>query len=167
MDIIVDPHEIARIQGELVPRLAYDWALLTAGPEDDFNTMTIAWGTLGDMWWKPVISCYVVPSRYTYEFMEKYDNFTVSFFPAEYHDDLNTLGSISGRDCDKIAQTKLTPVAVDGGMTFEQADTTLVCQKIYTQPLDPEAIPPRTMKHFYRNMGTHTLFMGQILRVLR
>lgn len=163
MNVITDKHEIEKVQAELLPRLVNDWALLTAGEGDDWNTMTIAWGSMGDLWWKPVVDAYVVPSRYTYQFMERHDIFTVSFFPAEYRKDLQILGSKSGRDGDKVALTKLTPVALEHGVTFEQADHTLVCRKIYEQPLDRAAIPADIMKGMYSDMGTHTLFVGEIL----
>lgn len=167
MAIITDRHQIEQVQAELVPRLVNDWALLTAGDKDDWNTMTIAWGSLGDIWWKPVVDAYVVPSRYTYGFMERHDVFTVSFFPQQYRDDLQILGSKSGRDGDKVALTKLTPKVLEEGVTFEQADTTLVCHKIYQQPLDPKEIPADVMASTYANMGTHTLFIGEIVAVVR
>ena len=167
MTTITDKHEIELIQAELLPRLVNDWALITAGDADDWNTMTIAWGSLGDMWWLPVVDAYVVPTRYTYEFMERHDTFTVSFFPEEYHKDLQLLGSKSGRDGDKVALTQLTPKVVDGAVTFEEADTTFVCQKIYAQPLDPEAIPAFAMEKFYGKMLPHVHYIGQITSVLR
>ncbi len=37
------------------------WALLTAGSENDFNTMTISWGSLGTLWNKSVATVYVSP----------------------------------------------------------------------------------------------------------
>ena len=30
------------------------WALVTAGGQDSFNTMTISWGGMGTIWNKPV-----------------------------------------------------------------------------------------------------------------
>lgn len=167
MDVISDTHQIEQVQGELVGRLVNEWALLTAGERDDWNTMTIAWGSLGDLWWRPVVDVYVVPSRYTYEFMERHDWFTVSFFPPQYRQDLELLGSVSGRDGEKVAQTSLTPAYLEHGVSFEQADTTLVCKKIYEQPLDPKAIPAEVMAETYATMGTHTLFVGEIVSALR
>jgi flavin reductase (DIM6/NTAB) family NADH-FMN oxidoreductase RutF len=167
MQTITDIHEIETVQAQLLGRLINDWALLTVGTPERFNTMTIAWGSLGDMWWKPVIDCYVAPSRYTYGFMQQHDLFTVSFFPPEFKSDLQILGSESGRDGNKIAHTKLTSLMLDQGITFEQADTTLVCKKLYTQPLDPAQIPPEDMNEYYRTMEPHTLFMGQILSVVK
>ena len=55
------------------------WALLTAGKEDDFNTMTISWGNMGTLWERPVMTVYVRTSRYTHDFMDREDYFTVSF----------------------------------------------------------------------------------------
>ena len=47
------------------------WALVTAGSLDDYNTMTISWGGLGTLWSRPVAAVYVKPIRYTYQFLEK------------------------------------------------------------------------------------------------
>ena len=59
------------------------WALLTAGTPDRFNTMTISWGGLGTIWGKPVATVYVRKSRYTHEFMDDNEYFTISFYPEE------------------------------------------------------------------------------------
>ncbi len=32
------------------------WALLSAGPKDDHNTMTICWGSMGTLWNKPTVT---------------------------------------------------------------------------------------------------------------
>ncbi|MGI6217003.1 MAG: flavin reductase family protein [Coriobacteriales bacterium] len=168
MNVITDKQGIQQVQSELLPRLVDQWALLTSGDKDDWNTMTIAWGSLGDIWWKPVVDAYVVPTRYTYEFMERHEIFTVSFFPPEFHDDLTILGSKSGRDGDKVALTKLTPMQLEqGGMSFEQADTILVCRKMYKQPLDPNAIPKEVMSSFYESMPPHTHFIGEIIAAIK
>ncbi|HOH18676.1 MAG TPA: flavin reductase family protein, partial [Bacilli bacterium] len=68
----------------LFKNLGQDYALLTAGVENDFNTMTVGWATFGVIWGKNVITCYVRPSRFTYEFMEKNDYFTLSFYDARF-----------------------------------------------------------------------------------
>lgn len=60
-----------------------EWALVTAGTKDKFNTMTISWGSFGMIWYKPVISIYIRKTRYTFDFIEKNDYFTVSFYPSQ------------------------------------------------------------------------------------
>ena len=108
-----------------------NWALLTAGTPEHFNTMTIGWCGIGRMWNKPSATVYVRESRYTLEFMNENDYFTVSIYPKEYLPDLQILGKYSGRDCDKVGMTRLTPQAVENSMTFAQASVTLVCRKMY------------------------------------
>ena len=61
-----------------------EWALITAGTLDKFNTMTIGWLTAGIIWGKDVITCYVRPSRYTYVFIQDNDLFTISFYYPQY-----------------------------------------------------------------------------------
>ena len=105
------------------------WALVTAGSLEDYNTMTIGWGSLGTIWGpphkgKPIVTVYVSPARYTHSYLEENDYFTVSFFPEEYRKDLGILGSRSGRDGDKVALTALEPVAVEHGVDFRQAELT-------------------------------------------
>ncbi|RPJ43763.1 MAG: flavin reductase family protein, partial [Chloroflexi bacterium] len=89
-----------------------DWLLLACGDYErrQYNAMTISWGSLGVMWARPIIQVVVRPQRYTYEFIEKYDTFTVCAFPKEYHQALSLLGTKSGREMDKIAKAGLTPI---------------------------------------------------------
>ena len=84
------------------------WLLLTAGTLDDCNMMTVAWGSIGCMLARPFVQIVVRPQRHTYQYTEKCDSFTLSAFPEKYRDALSTLGSISGRDGDKLAHTDLT-----------------------------------------------------------
>ena len=72
------------------------WALLTAGGKEKFNTMTISWGGLGTLWGKPVATVYVRESRYTHEFMDREDYFTVSFYPESCRRTLGVLASVLG-----------------------------------------------------------------------
>lgn len=116
-----------------------DWMLVTAGTPGNFNTMTASWGTMGILWNKPIAICFIRPHRYTFEFTEKYDCFTLSFFDNQYREVLDFCGTHSGRDIDKIASTGLRPIETDlGNITFEQARLVLECRKIYADTLKPE-----------------------------
>ena len=140
-----------------------DWALVTAGTIDHFNTMTISWGGMGTLWSRPVATVYVKPCRYTHDFMEENDYFTVSFFPEKYRGDLSILGSKSGRDGDKVALTSLTPEAGEHWVTFREAAQVLVCRKIYRQDLDLSAIPDWAAKAHYRTEAPHTMYIGEVI----
>lgn len=146
-----------------------EWALLTAGTEGDWNTMTIGWGSAGTLWSKPVITVYVHPWRYTHEFLLREDYFTVQLFDPKHKHDLSILGAESGRDGDKVAHTALTPKAIEHGMTFEEATTTIVCKKIYTQALELDAVPADVMERLGTRLYTeqaHTVFVGEVVDVL-
>ena len=64
-------------------KIGKEWMLITAGDETKSNTMTASWGGLGIMWSKNVATAYVRPQRYTKEFMDKADTFTLTFFKEE------------------------------------------------------------------------------------
>lgn len=142
------------------------WALLTAGPKDHFNTMTISWGGMGTLWSKPVITVYVKPCRYTYEFMENNDYFVVSFFGGQYKKDLGILGSRSGRDGDKLSLTSLTPVEIEHGMTYKEATQTIVCRKIYEQDLDKQKIPQEAIDRYYSDEPVHKMYVGEVINII-
>ncbi len=143
------------------------WALLTAGTPADFNTMTISWGGMGTLWSKPVVTVYVKPIRHTFGYMEKNGFFTVSFYPEAYHRDLLTLGTKSGRDGDKVALTGLTPKPLERGVTFAQAEATLVCRKLYAQDLDRSAMPREVAESVYATEAPHRMYIGEVVEILR
>lgn len=143
-----------------------DWALLTAGSLSDFNTMTVSWGGLGTLWNKSVATVYVRPCRHTFGYMENNEYFTVSFYPEDYKKDLAVLGKLSGRDGDKVAKTRLTPIAAENSITFSQAKLTLVCKKLYAQDLDPSAIPQDIMEASYAVEPVHKMYIGEVVQIL-
>lgn len=126
----INPEDITDNVFKLIGK---DWMLITAGTKDSFNTMTGAWGGLGILWDKRICFCVIRPGRYTYEFVERSDLFTVSFFGEQYRDILTYCGTKSGRDVNKVAETGLTPVFGDNSVYFGEARLVLVCRKIYYQ----------------------------------
>lgn len=157
----------------LAPLYAIDqeWALLTVGEKEKFNTMTISWGGLGTIWNKPVVTVYVKPIRYTYEFMENNEYFTISFYDKEYRKDLGILGSKSGRDMDKVSLTKLTPEFLDNATSFKEAKLTIVCKKIYFQDLDinninTDSVPQSEVDRFYKTEPVHRMYMGEVVDII-
>lgn len=143
-----------------------EWALVTAGTADNYNTMTISWGGLGTIWNKPVATVYVKPIRYTHKFMDENEYFTVSFYSEDYRKDLALLGRLSGRDGDKVAQTKLTPVAVGQSVSFKEATLTLLCKKIYRQDLITDTMPQEAIDRYYIDEAPHTMFIGEVVDII-
>ncbi len=144
-----------------------EWALLAAGNSEGFNAMTISWGGLGTLWGKPVVTVYVKPIRYTHRFLEANDCFTVSFYSEKFRRALALLGTLSGRDTDKIARAGLTPEFLKEGVTFSEAHTTLVAKKIYRQTLNPDTMPKDVVADYYRDEPPHTMFVGEVIEILK
>ena len=142
------------------------WALLTAGDTDKFNTMTVSWGGLGTIWNKPVATVYVRTSRYTHEFMDDNEFFTVSFFREEYKKTLGVLGSKSGREIDKMHIAGLTPVKAGESVSYEEAEMTLLCRKLFRQQLDPSNIPSDVVERFYASDAPHDMYIGEVVEIL-
>ena len=143
-----------------------EWALVTAGNMENFNTMTISWGGLGTLWNKPVATVYVKPIRHTHSFLDSNEYFTVSFFDEKYKKDLGVLGTLSGRDGDKVAKTSLTPVSVGNSISFKEAKITLLCKKIYRQDLITDTMPQEAIDKYYIDEAPHTMFIGEVIDII-
>ena len=143
-----------------------DWALLTAGTEERYNSMTIGWGSLGTVWNKDVLTVYVRPDRYTWEFLRDNEYFTVSFFPESCREALAIMGQMSGRDGDKAAAAGLMPRALPQGITFKEAAETFVCKKIYMAPMAYEDVPPVAQRIYQNGIEPHWIIMGEVVDYL-
>ena len=143
------------------------WALLTAGDMEKFNTMTVSWGGLGTIWGKPVATVYVRTSRLTHDFMDDGEFFTVSFFPEEYKKTLGVLGSKSGRDMDKMHESGLTAKAIGETVTFEEATVTFACRKLFKQQLDPANMRPEIAEQFYGKDAPHDMYIGEVVEIVK
>lgn len=157
----------ADIGGNAIRLFGETWALLSAGKEDHFNAMTISWGGLGQLWMRPVATCYVRPSRYTYEFMESCEYYTLSFFDEQYRPALSVFGDKSGRDTDKVSETGLTPAAgASGAVYFEEARLVIVCKKLYRRDFEPADFITDEIPKNYDYEDFHRMYIGEIVEVL-
>lgn len=148
-----------------------EWAVLTAGDKEKYNAMTISWGGFGTIWNKPVVTVYVRPTRYTYQFIENSEYFTISFYDEKYKKDLSILGSKSGRALDKISLTKLTPEFLENTISFKEAKLTIVCKKIYFQDLDIKNINSNNLlqseeTRFYKEEPVHRMYIGEVVDII-
>ncbi len=146
------------------------WLLLTSGSfsKNEFNTMTVGWGSLGYMWGKPFAQVVVRPTRHTYNFMEKYGTFTLTAFPADKQEVLMLLGTKSGRDGDKIAETGLTPITSRKveAPGFDEAELILECKTSYWDDLNPDHFMASEIDDYYPEKDYHRIYFGEILMVV-
>lgn len=143
------------------------WMLITAGTPEHCNTMTASWGGVGVMWAEPSATCYIRPQRYTKEFVDKEELFSVSFLKDGHRDALKLCGSVSGRDHDKIKEAGLTPVFIDGVPAFEEADTILICRKMYRTSMNPaDFIDKDADSKFYPEKDYHDMYIAEIVKAV-
>ena len=129
--------------------------------------MTASWGAMGVMWGKNVVTVYIRPQRYTKEFVDAQEFFTVSFYGEECREALNICGTKSGRDGDKEAEAGLTPYYLDGTTAFQEAEMIFVCKKQYHQEMKPEFFDEKENDtKWYPDKDYHTLYMGEITKIL-
>ena len=157
---------IRELKDNFVKMISNDWALLTAGKSDSFNTMTVSWGGIGELWNKDVCFIFVRPQRYTYEFIEKNDYFSLSFFGGEHKKELGVCGSKSGRDIDKIAETGFLPIDLGEAVGFEQAKVNIVLKKLAYQDMKPDGFIDETIMNNYANNDFHRIYVGEIVKVI-
>ena len=150
-----------------VKMFADNWMLLSAGKDTSMNMMTIAWGGLGELWGKPVVTIYVSTDRYTYKFLEDNEYFTVTAFPEQFRDKLQYLGSVSGRDEDKVKGSGLTPEFTKlGNPIYKEANLAIECKKIYAEQFKKELMPLEQRQWYdEKKQGVHVMYIGEIVNV--
>lgn len=144
------------------------WLLITAGDEHGFNTMTASWGGLGRIWQRDVATVYIRPQRYTKEFVDQNELFTISFYGEANRQALQLCGKLSGRDTNKTEQAGLTPYFVDGTTAFAEAELIFVCRKLYHQEMQPTLFDDAAVEQaMYPEQDYHTMYIGEIVKVLK
>lgn len=145
-----------------------EWMLITAAKADGtVNTMTAAWGGLGWLWERPVAFIFVRQTRYTKEFIDESGKVSLSFFGMGMRKELAYLGSASGRDEDKIANSGLAIVYNDGIPFFEEARLAIFGHVIASQPVPEESFMDETISaNHYADHNIHTMYVVQIDEII-
>ena len=158
--------DVRSFSGSPFARIGEDWMLIAAGGEADWNAMTASWGGLGVLWNANVAFAFVRPTRHTFEYLEKADRFSLSFFDQSYRKALGFFGAHSGRDCDKAAGAGLTPIVfADGCLSFAEAREVFYCRKRYAQDIDPDRFLDPGLASHYPDKDYHRLYVGAIERL--
>jgi len=160
----INPNKIGE---NLIDLISNQWMLITSGTKENWNTMTASWGGMGYIWEKPTSMCVLRPQRYTTEFMNKNDFYTLTFFPETEKKKLQILGTKSGRNINKMQDSGLTPIYSDNYVYFEEAKITLICKKLYYQDLEPQNFnDPKLAEKMYPQKDFHRMFFGEIVECL-
>lgn len=164
--IPVDPMELTM---KPVANFAQDWMALAMGNNRSFNSMTISWGTIGELWNKPVVTVFVSSDRASKKMMDDNAYFTVTGFPKTKacKDALVYIGSHSLRDDpDKTANAGLTVEFTElGNPIFAEGCLAIECRKLYEAPFELSRVPQDIRERLYAELGVHTMYIGEITGV--
>lgn len=144
-------------------QIGTEWLLITAGTVQKYNTMTASWGGIGVLWNKNVATIYIRPQRYTKEFIDQNETFSLTFFDRTYREALTFCGRNSGRDVDKAKETGLTPIFDYAAPTFAEGNLVLICKKLYAQEIQPTYFLENSITNHYPEKDYHTMYIGEIL----
>ncbi|MDX9891948.1 MAG: flavin reductase [Bacteroidales bacterium] len=160
--------DIKDLPDNIVKLIGDDWMLVTAGSIDSCNMMTASWGGIGNLWNMPVAFIFIRPQRFTYQFTEKEEYFTLTFFEEKDRPILNFCGSNSGKNVDKIKETGLIPLQTDlGNVYYKQARVVIECQKVYSDFIDNKGFTnPELSESVYPKKDFHKMYVGKIIKVM-
>ncbi|WP_010233552.1 flavin reductase family protein [Clostridium arbusti] len=144
-----------------------DWMLVTAEKDGKVNTMTASWGGFGVMWGKNVANIVIRPQRFTKEFIDASDTFSLTVLDESFRKQLTYLGTVSGRDEDKVSKSNLSVVHSDDTPYFNEASVAIICKKLYAQEYKPECFTDKNIDgKWYPDKDYHTLYIGEITKIL-
>ena len=144
-----------------------EWSLITAEKDGKVNMMTASWGALGVFWNKPCAIIYIRQSRYTKEFVDSQERFSLCFFKSEYKRMLSMCGTKSGRDIDKVKEADLTVEHYEEVPYFKEARLVLICKKIFSQKMEKRGfMEEEPFNKNYTNGDLHQLYIAEIDKIL-
>ena len=144
----------------------HDAELLAAGNKEKSNAMTIGWGGIGTLWGRTALTVYVAEKRYTKEFLDKAEYFTVMAFDVKDSKVLNYMGTKSGRDKDKAQALGLhAAYTANGTPYYTEAAMVIECKIMYAAPFEPQYFKSDAPKKMYANFpaGIHSMYIGEVI----
>ncbi|MBR1675036.1 MAG: flavin reductase family protein [Eubacterium sp.] len=118
-------------------------------PGEKPNALTIAWA--GTICSDPaMVSISIRPSRYSYDIIKETGEFVINLVNDKLTFATDYCGVKSGRDVEKFAEMKLTPVAVNG-VSCPGIDESPVCIGCKVKEIIP--------------LGTHDMFIAEVVSV--
>ena len=148
-------------------KIGSEWMLITSGNREKANALTASWGGLGFLWGKNVAFIFVRDSRYTKEFIDANEFFSITFLSGQYRDALNYCGSHSGRDEDKFAAAGLTLATRHNIPYVDEGNFVLLCEKMSaTRITEDSFLLPEIKEKWYKDGDMHTMYVAEIIDIL-
>ena len=155
------PYPIDLMEMNPFTKIGKEWMLITAGDEKKANTMTASWGGVGVLWGKNVVYIFVRDTRYTKEFIDNGETFSLTFLDESNKGALKYLGAVSGRDENKIENARMhldyykdTPYIDEGNLVF-------ICRKLSATKMTPDQFIDSSIESsWYADGNLHTMYVG-------
>ena len=162
------PYPIDMLNMNPFTKIGKEWALISAGDKNKCNTMTVSWGGVGVLWGKNVVYIFIRDSRYTKEFIDNGEFFSMSFFNEKYRDAFSYCGKESGRNVDdKFKGAGLTPAFRHNIPYPDEANLVLLCRKMAAVPITEDTfVDPQIMPKWYSDNDMHVMYVGEIIEAV-
>ena len=154
------------ISENFIKLIGTDWMLINAGTKNKHNCMTASWGGVGFLWRKPVSFIFIRPNRYTFEFTETNEYYSINFFDDSFRDVLNFCGTKSGKNVDKMNINGLTPIFSDNVVYYKEAKLVLICKKVYSDFIQESNFIDQQLVNLYPQKDFHKMYIGEITDAL-
>ncbi len=161
---------IESLNRSAVDMISNAWLLICAPDfekESGLNAMTASWGSLGELWYKPVATVYIRPQRYTKVLVDAIERISLCFPGEEFREAMHLCGKKSGKDTDKLKECGLTSAEYDGVKYIDGSELVLICKKLYTDDIKPEKFTVPEPLSCYKAEDYHSFYILEIEKVLK
>ena len=161
------PYPMDLLEMNPFTKIGKEWALVSAGNKSKYNTMTVSWGGVGVLWGKNVVYIFIRDSRYTKEFIDNGEFFSLSFLGEQYREALSYCGRESGRNGDKFAGAGLNAAFRHDIPYPDEANLVFLCRKLAAVPITKDTfVDDEIMSKWYGDHDMHTMYVGEIIEAI-
>jgi flavin reductase (DIM6/NTAB) family NADH-FMN oxidoreductase RutF len=159
------------VTGNVFRLVGEDYTVITAGTEENYNSMTASFGGWGILFGDPTTWCFLRASRYTLEYIRQEKRYTMSYFDEPYREQVMLFGTLSGRDSDKMKRHALTAVTTPAGnVAYKEAKLIVECELTEITTVQPDDFYTKEGRSFVVNAHAevkeyHKLVFGKITNV--
>lgn len=148
-----------------------DYAVVTSGKAEDYNSMVASFGGVGILYGNPVTWLYLRANRYTLQYIRDNGSYTLCFFDEPYKEKIMHFGTSSGRGTDKMNTHSLTSTLTPAGWVgYKEARLIIECDLTQVTTVSPDDVFTQDGKAFviegYEDAGDyHKLVYGTISNI--
>ena len=146
-------------------RLKKPGLLLISGKKG--NPMTIGWASIGIIWRTNILTVLVRPSRFSFNLMEKSNEFAVGVPREDMKEEVLFCGKNSGRDVDKINECGFTQIKAHEIEIplIKECEIHYECRIVHKNQIIPAELDEVLKQGNYPSGDFHTLYYGEMLGV--